>query len=225
MNRFYIFTAILITLFFGFNLIVSAETTENKTVIKGHWNYPKNSVHQVSVESNGEDVELFLNGISFGHGKRDADNVFIFENVIFQPGDLTAVSYDATGKEISRQTLQTAGTPAQLKLTVNDKPSGWQADGMDTVEIQFEVADFQGRRCGDDSRIVSFEIDGPAELVGDSSPSADNNKGKKLQMDAGVNKALLRSTTAPGDVKIKAVAKGLAPVEVVLTTDKPASAG
>ena len=190
-----------------------------KTYIVGHWSYPENTVKPVYVVSGGDDVELFLNGISLGHGKKDYDFLYTFDDVTFQPGDLTAVSYDKNGKEISRHMLRTPGVPAQLKLTVMENPEGFHADGADMALLQFEVTDFQGRRCPVDNRMVTFEIEGPAQWRGGIAQGHDNYiLSKQLPVECGINRALVRSTTEPGTVKITAKAEGLAPASVTLNT-------
>lgn len=210
MKRIFSTTIALFIFLLGSSFTISGETVPGKTVINGHWNYAKNSVHQVTVNSEGNDVELFINGISFGHGKKENKNTFVFDGVIFQPGDLTAVSYDGNGKEISRQTLHTAGAPAQLIVTVASNTTELDASGEDTAEIIFKVADFQGNVCGADNRTVILEIDGPAVWT-------ENNVSghkKAIEVQNGTNRAVIRSTHTPGDIKITATAKGLAPVFV-----------
>ena len=212
------FTTLFLLFLLGGSLDIHGENPVT-THIEGHWNYPDNSVHTIYVISEGEDVELLLNGISFGHGKREKDNLYRFENVIFQPGDLTAVSYDGNGKELSRHTLQTAGTPAQLKLTMLDKPEDLRADGEDIAIIQFEVTDFQGKRCGADQRPVCFEINGPAEwIVNPNDKKRDSMGEKTVNVENGINKVILKSTKTPGEIKLTAKAKGLAPVDMTLNS-------
>ena len=46
------------------------DTDKFQTYIIGHWNYPEHTVKPVYVVSNGEQVELLLNGKSLGKGKR-----------------------------------------------------------------------------------------------------------------------------------------------------------
>ena len=79
------------------------DTDKYQTYIIGHWNYPENTVKPVYVVSNGEEVELFLNGQSLGKGKREYHFLFTFDKVTCQPGKLEAVSYDANGKEVRAQ--------------------------------------------------------------------------------------------------------------------------
>lgn len=190
-----------------------------KTNIKGHWNYPKNSVQDIEVISEGEDVVLFINGITFGHGRQVTDSLYRFDNVIFQPGELTAVSYDENGKEMSRHTLQTAGAPAQIKLTIDADPEGFRANGSDLAIIQFEIADFQGNRCGADDRMVVLELDGEAEWIGSDSQKSDNSGNERtIKAINGTNKAYLRSKRKPGEITVKAKTNGLAPVSVMLNS-------
>lgn len=218
MKRGYIFTTLFLLILFIGNIYVKGETPI-KTNIIGHWNYPNNSIQTVYVESEGSDVELFINGISFGHGKQETDSLFRFDKVIFLPGDLTAVSYDANGKELSRQTLQTAGKPAQLILKVKENPEGFFANGEDLATLQFDVTDFQGKRCGSDNRLVCLELEGPAEWIGnDSQEGGKHIRWKAVNVKNGTNSVLLKSSKTPGVIKVTAKAKGLAPVDVTLNS-------
>lgn len=187
--------------------------------IVGHWNYPDKTVKPVYVISNGEDVELFLNGESLGHGKRDYNWLFTFENVEFQPGELLAVSYDADGKESSRAVIETVGEPAALRLTAIENPEGFRADGADMTLIEFEVVDAQGRRCPLDNRMINFEIEGPAEWRGGIAQGPDNFiLSKSLPVECGVNRALIRSTTEPGEIKVTATAWDIPSASLTLHT-------
>lgn len=190
-----------------------------RTHIVGHWNYPAQTVKPVYVISNGEDVELFLNGESLGHGKRDYNWLFTFDNVEFKPGELVAVSYDSEGKEVSRAVLETAGEPAAIRLTAIENPEGFHADGADMALIEFEVVDAQGRRCPLDNRMINFTLDGPAEWRGGIAQGPDNFiLSKSLPVECGVNRALIRSTTEPGEIKITASAWDIPSAFLTLST-------
>lgn len=215
----YLSTLFLFIIISGFSIRANGETPLKKTYITGHWNYPANSVQTVKVFSEGDDVALFLNGVPFGHGKRESDCLFTFEGVIFQPGALTAVSYDWEGHELSRHTLNTAGVPAQLILKVAEGPEGFRANGSDMALLQFEITDFQGKRCGDDDRMVYFEIEGPAEWVGAiQDKNANHPLAKQLKAEHGTNRALIKSSNTPGEIKITAKTKGLASVSVAINS-------
>ncbi|MCH5239835.1 MAG: DUF4982 domain-containing protein [Muribaculaceae bacterium] len=218
MKKIKLFLLILMAGLFG-NLAQAVDNENNsKTYILGHWDYPKDSVQPVYVMSEGDDVELFINDIPFGHGKRASDYLFIFDNVIFQPGTLTAVGYDWQGKELSRHSVITPGVPAQLVLTPVGNQDDFHANGEDLALFQVEVGDFQARRCND-NRIIRLEIEGPAEWLG-SFPSLPDNSinNKKIQAVNGMNRFLVKSTHEAGPIKITAHAEGLAPVTFTLNS-------
>ena len=191
----------------------------NQTYIVGHWNYEPSVKKPVYVVSNANDVELFLNGRSLGHGKNDYRFLYTFRDIQWEAGTLTAVGYDRHGRELSRHTITTAGTPSALRLTTIENPAGWQADGADLIIVQFEVVDANGRRCPIDNRPVRFTIDGPAQWRGGIAQGPGNYiLATTLPVECGVNRVLLRSTTKAGAVTLKAEAEGLAPQVLNLKT-------
>ena len=195
------------------------DTEKDQTYIIGHWNYPENTVKPVQVVSTGEEVELFLNGNSLGKGKRQYNFLFTFDNVAFKPGKLEAVSYNKAGKEISRYALNTAGEPASLKLTAIQNPEGFHADGADMALIQVEVVDKDGKRCPLDNRTVQFTLNGHAEWRGGIAQGENNHiLDTNLPVECGINRALIRSTTAAGKVTLTAQAKGLLSASLTLET-------
>ena len=195
------------------------DTEKDQTYIIGHWNYPENTVKPVQVVSTGEEVELFLNGNSLGKGKRQYNFLFTFDNVAFKPGKLEAVSYNKAGKEISRYAVNTAGEPASLKLTAIQNPEGFHADGADMALIQVEVVDKDGKRCPLDNRTVQFTLNGHAEWRGGIAQGENNHiLDTNLPVECGINRALIRSTTAAGKVTLTAQAKGLLSASLTLET-------
>ena len=195
------------------------DTEKDQTYIIGHWNYPDNTVKPVQVVSTGEEVELFLNGNSLGKGKRQYNFLFTFDNVAFKPGKLEAVSYNKAGKEISRYAVNTAGEPASLKLTAIQNPEGFHADGADMTLIQVEVVDKDGKRCPLDNRTVQFTLNGHAEWRGGIAQGENNHiLDTNLPVECGINRALIRSTTAAGKVTLTAQAKGLLSASLTLET-------
>ena len=79
----------------------------------------------------------------------------------------------------------------------------------------------QGVRVPDAAQSVTFEVAGPAELLGIGNGDLSNNedpRGHVHQAYQGRGLAILQSTTVPGDVTVKATAPGLAPAEVVLSS-------
>ena len=216
-----------------------------RTHIIGHWNYPTGTHAPVYVVSNGEEVELFLNGVSLGRGERSYHYLFSFSDVAFAPGRLEAVAYDANGVVQSRGVLETAGEPHHLLLTTIENPEGFKADGADIAIVQVEVVDQQGRRCPLDDRMIHFTLTGEGQWRGGIATRNnkdfqrdDSNRDKSLldaanvknisdnyvlatslPVECGVNRVLVRSTVNPGDMVIYASAEGLGrPVSVTLHT-------
>ena len=80
------------------------------------WSWPgcEGSETDVEVYARAAAVELLLNGQSLGK-KRPKKGRALFR-AVYQPGELTAVSYDAQGQELGRDTLHTAGNETELRL-------------------------------------------------------------------------------------------------------------
>ena len=222
MNKKFIF--IIGCLFFALVCSVSRaddKVNDDRTYIIGHWNYPENSVIPVYVISEGDDVELFINGISNGHGRKESNYLFTFDNVIFQPGTLTAVSYDDTGKEQGSYSLVTSGVPAQIKLAVLQSAQGNYSDESDEAVIQCEITDFYGRRCLHDNRTIIFEIEEPSDWINVPDQSKDPYVNfKQIQLHKGENTISVKKPLRSGETKIKAKAQGLAPSFLILKPEQ-----
>ena len=131
------------------------------THIIGHWNYAPGTVKDMSVVSNGQSVELFLDGRSLGKGQRSDSFLFSWKNVAFAPGTLRAVATHADGKT-SEFSLSTTGPAVALKLTPHVSPRGFVMDGADIALVDVEAVDAQGRRVPVDASKVHFDLKGPA---------------------------------------------------------------
>ena len=183
-----------------------------QTYIMGHWNYPEGTVKPVYVVSNADHVKLFLNDKPVGVAKCEYDFLFTFDSVAYQPGTLRAVSYDKQGNAVSEYEHQTVGEAASLRLSLMTAPDGMRADGADMALLTFEVVDKEGRRCPLDNRNVTFRLEGPAEWRGGLAKGDGNCVlSTTLPVECGVNRAIIRSLTEAGTVRIIAQAEGLAP--------------
>ena len=186
------------------------------TYIIGHWNYAPQTVKDVLVVSPSDRVELFLNGKSLGVGEKSYSFLHTFKNVTYQPGTLKAVSYDipkSTKSDLSIVSFDekhTSGEPVALKLTLIKSTKAVKADGADMVLVQVEVVDAKNQRCPTVFTHVNFQLEGPAEWRGGIAQGPDNYiLSKTLPAECGVNRALIRTTTHSGQVKITATADGL----------------
>jgi beta-galactosidase len=194
------------------------EPEHARTHIIGHWNYAAGVVKNVDVVSNGEKVELFLNGKSLGLGQQSSRFLFTFKGIAWQAGTLRAVSYDAAGHPVSAVEHQTAGPAVALRLTPITSPTGLHADGTDLALVQVEAVDVAGRRCPTVLPLVSFTLSGPAEWRGGLAQGPGNYiLARALPLEGGVNRVLIRTTKQAGKIGLTATASGMKPATISLT--------
>lgn len=195
------------------------EVEQSSAHIIGHWNYAPGTVKDVHVVSSAEKVELKLNGKSLGYGEQKSRFLFTFPQVTCTAGQVTALGFDAAGKEVCTAEVQTVGAPAAVRLTSRVSPTGFTADGSDVALIDVEVVDAQGRRCPTALNEIRFEVEGPAEWRGGIAQGPENYiLSKMIPVELGINRVIVRSTSTPGTIKVKATSDGLAAAEVRLET-------
>ena len=90
------------------------------------WTWPGCDGKETDVEvyARAREVELLVNGTSVGRKRLKNTCRAVFKTA-YHDGEITAVAYNAQGKEIGRDVLRTAGTALQLRLepeTVSCKP-------------------------------------------------------------------------------------------------------
>ncbi|MDR1673755.1 MAG: DUF4982 domain-containing protein [Bacteroidales bacterium] len=187
------------------------DTEQPHTHIMGHWNYEPQTIKDIYVVSSGcERVELLVNNRSKGFGKRTHDFLYTFENVAFEAGAIKAVAYDGEGKEVGSDVIVTAGAPASVRMKLIQGAHGFYADGADMVLVEVEVADAAGNRCPLANNLITFAVAGPVEWRGGIAQGTDNYiLSKTLPVECGINRALIRSLTEAGEIRIIASADGL----------------
>ncbi len=191
--------------------------------IIGHWTYPTGTTKNVFVASNAEDVELFLNGASLGHGKVSDKYLFTFKEVAFAPGELKAVA-STGGKVIAMHVLHTVGAPIALKLTPITAPGGLRADGEDIALIDVEAVDANGERCPTFQQRADFETAGPAVWRGGyNSGKINSTNNAFLDLEAGINRVAVRATRTAGKITVVANSAGLRDATVMIES-RPFSA-
>ncbi len=191
------------------------DVEHSDTHIIGHWNYPSGVVKDVYVVSTSPVVELFVNGKSLGKSdKPEYTFLHTFKKVSYQPGEVKAVGYAADGTTVESEAHHvTAGKAEQIKLTLMQNPDGgMRADGADLAIVQVEIVDKDGQRCPLDNRIINWTLEGEGEWRGGigKSPDGDNYiLDRSLPVEAGIGRVIIRSTTTPGTIRLKANAKGM----------------
>lgn len=96
------------------------------------WNRVDGEIVRVAANTNLDEVELFLNGVSLGRKKNEFLGHVEWE-VTFKPGKLEAVGFRG-GKEVMRAQRVTTGAPARLALRVDQSP-GRTGTALVTAEI------------------------------------------------------------------------------------------
>jgi beta-galactosidase len=131
--------------------------------ISPHWNWGGKSGQPIDVwvNSNADNVELFLNGKSLG--KKDMPrNSHLEWKVNYEPGTLKAVGYK-NGRKLE-SAVETTGPPAEIILT--PYKTTLMADGEDVSVINVSVLDKQGREVPDADNMIRFTISGEGKIIG-----------------------------------------------------------
>jgi hypothetical protein len=189
--------------------------------IIGHWNYAQGVKKDIYVVSTADKVQLKVNGQSMGWGTKSDGFLFTFKNIEWKPGSISAVGFDVAGKLVCTGSIVTVGPPVGLRLTPVSRPTAFLADGHDLMLVEVEVVDANGVRCPTALNMIQYTLSGPAEWRGGMAMGADNYiLAKTFPVEGGVNRFLVRSTTAPGTITIKASSEGLKDATLTLNTKK-----
>jgi beta-galactosidase len=130
-----------------------------------HWTWPGREGQPIDVRvySNAAEIELFLNGKSLGRKAMPTDSHLEW-NVPYQPGKLYAQGYDAQGKKIASDAVETTTAPAAIQLAANDTKIA--ADGRAISVITVRVEDTEGRTVPDSANPIQFHLTGPGKIIG-----------------------------------------------------------
>ena len=146
-------------------------------------------------------VELYLNGKKVG-GKKLGDDCRAVIPVRYEPGTLTAVSYDVKGNEIARTSLVSAGKDTVLEAFPEEKEIG----AGDLAYVRLKYTDGAGTlKPTTRSRITVTNVEG-GELIalGHACPyNPDGFGGKDTDTYLGEALAVVRPT-GKGKIKITA---------------------
>ena len=171
--------------------------------VANYWT--ENSPRTVTVYSNCERVDLLLNEKLVASQQPDSGSVaksllhppFTFVNVPWQPGELKAIGY-LDGKAAVSQTRRTPGEATAIEITF-DLEGDAMANGEDMFFAYAKIVDQNGTLVPDANNQISFQVSGSGFLF---SPAI-------VGAEAGIATALIRTTTQPGQIVIKAEAGGL----------------
>jgi len=175
------------------------------------WNKPKGDLIDVWVNSNADNVELFLNGKSLG--KNDMPrNSHLKWAVNYEPGKLEAVAYKK-GKRLTRK-IETTGLP--FEVVVTPYKTTILADGKDATVLNITVLDREGREVPDADNLIKFSIEGPGKIIGTGNGDPSSHEPDKCADGAwqrtlfnGRCQVIIQSGMQPGMIKFDAKATGL----------------
>ncbi len=189
------------------------------------WNRQQGSSCKLYTFTNADEVELRLNGRSLGRKPNERDNSarrnrIFWENVPYQPGTLEAVAYNSGGHvSVARHRIETTGTVKSLKGEGDNLE--WKADGTDLQHVRVEAVDSHGRKVDDASAMLTFRVEGPAEIAGVVNGDITSHEmmtGDTRSLYNGTATVILRSTTQLGKVTLHVTAPSLRPLCLHFTT-------
>ena len=188
-------------------------TNEDILHISPHWNWPDKigKTIDVWVNSNADEVELFLNGKSLGQ-KTMERNSHLQWNVIYEPGTLEAIAYKK-GKKITSK-IETTEQASQVVIAT-DK-TNLRADGKDVTVINISISDEKGREVPTANNMITFTVSNNAKIIGvgngdPSSHEPDKCKTNSWQRSAfnGKCQVIIQASKNSGEVKFEAKSNGL----------------
>lgn len=138
--------------------------TEPMVHILPHWNWQgrEGQAIDVRVYSNGDAVELFLNGKSLGRQAMVKDSHLAW-SVPYKAGKLSAKAY-RDGKLVVSTEVVTTGDAAAVQLVPDTK--ALRANGSDISVIWVNIVDKAGRIVPTADNLVHFETSGPVRIIG-----------------------------------------------------------
>ena len=188
-----------------------------------HWNRMEGQKLSLVTYTNGDEVELLLNGKSLGRKANDTKNAKMrnqirWDNIAYEPGTLEAVAYKG-GKAVARHKMET--TSEAVKLTAEADNAQWRADGQDLQHVRVMALDKKGRRVQTTDQEVTFNVSGDARIVGVVNGDINSDEmmvGNKRRLYNGTCTVILRAGRTAGKVTLTATADKMKPVTVKLQT-------
>jgi beta-galactosidase len=196
-------------------------TNEDVLHISPHWNWPEKIGKPIDVwvNTNADNVELFLNGKSLGKKEMTRNSHLKWEGIIYEPGKLEAVAYKK-GKKITTK-VETTGQAS--KIVASPDKTLMLANGKDANVINISFTDTQGREVPDVNNMVYFTISGDARIIGVGNGDPSSHEPDKCTDGAwqrsafsGKCQVIIQAGKTPGSIKFEARSNGLVSVSTVI---------
>lgn len=202
-----------------------------------HWNLEGREGKKVPVYvyTDYPEAELFVNGVSQGRQRKltrteyesSTDSLalqkryrLMWNDVIYQPGEVKVTVYDKNGNPADEKIIKTAGKPHHLVLSSNR--TSMKADGEDLVYITVQVADKNGNLVPTDTRKVNFKVSGAGKFraAANGDPTCTELFHEPdMTLFSGALTAIIQSSEESGKIVFEAYAKGVKPAKIILNVE------
>ena len=210
--------------------------TDQTLHILPHWNWEgrEGDVIPVFVYTSYPSAELFVNGIS--QGKRifaESDGDFpclgekamqrfrlMWNDVVYQPGELKVVAYDTEGKAVAEKTVRTAGKAAAIRLTPDR--TELKADGEDLCYLNVSLVDRDGNPVPTDNRLIKVKVSGAGSFraIANGDPTCLEPFHKpQMHLFSGQLTVLVQSGNEAGYIKVEVSGKGVKKAIMTIKTE------
>lgn len=202
-----------------------------------HWNLEGREGKKVPVYvyTDYPEAELFVNGVSQGRQRKltrteyesSTDSLalqkryrLMWNDVIYQPGEVKVTAYDENGNPADEKIIKTAGKPHHLVLSSNR--TSMKADDEDLVYITVQVADKNGNLVPTDTRKVNFKVSGAGKFraAANGDPTCTELFHEPdMTLFSGALTAIIQSSEESGKIVFEAYAKGVKPAKIILNVE------
>lgn len=165
----------------------------------------------VWVESNCDEAELLVNGVSRGRNKIEPNSHAEWRGIPYVPGTIEAKGYK-NGKLVLSEKIETTGDPSSIRLNANRQEL--KGDGEETVLVTVDSLDDKGRFVPTATNSISFGVKGPGKIlgVGNGDPSShESDLEPHRSLFNGKALVIVQSTGGPGTIELSASGEGLKP--------------
>jgi beta-galactosidase len=181
----------------------------NEIEEKLHWNYDAGDTVLVMAYSNCKEVELFINGKSFGKKQQNEANSCYWWYVPYQAGEVKAIGTGSDKKKYSAS-LYTVFEPTQVQLIPDT--TFIHADGKDVVLVEAVLKDKNNNTSYLAQNRINFTISGEGTIIGTDNGDArclDSFKLPWKNAYAGRAMVVIQSTKQPGEIRVNASVDGI----------------
>jgi len=177
------------------------------------WHGYEGTMATVEIYADAAFVRLELNGKATGV-KHVRKYKAVFQ-LPYEPGTITAVALDESGKETARHSLTTAGT--KIRLAVQPEKEVLYANGQDLCYLPIEFTDKDGSLLPYMEQPVTVKVEGAAKLQGLGSALCKTDE--RYDADTftsyrGRVLAVARAGTVSGKSKVTVTSDGVEPVTI-----------